>query len=71
MTTAEERAARMLAKKSPATHTEPKTSTGERLKPFRVTVDLEPADYDTLRLAAAKQRKPASEILRELVRTLQ
>lgn len=42
----------------------------ERTKPFRVTVDLEPADYDALRDWAHFARMSHSDVLRALVRLL-
>lgn len=41
-----------------------------RPKPVRVTVDLDPADYDTLRDFAHQARMTHTDVLRSLVRLL-
>lgn len=43
---------------------------GARVKPFRVTVDLDPADYDVLRDFAHDARLTHADVLRSLVRLL-
>jgi|GEM_PF-2671738 len=46
-------------------------SGGVRVKPVRVTVDLEPSDYDALREFAHKARMSHADVLRALVSLLQ
>ena len=46
-------------------------SGGERVKPVRVTVDLEPSDYDALRDFAHEARMSHADVLRALVALLQ
>lgn len=46
-------------------------SGGVRVKPVRVTVDLEPRDYDALRDFAHDARMSHADVLRALVKRLQ
>jgi hypothetical protein len=46
-------------------------SGGVRVKPVRVTVDLEPSDYDALREFAHEARMSHADVLRGLVTLLQ
>jgi len=46
-------------------------SGGVRVKPVRVTVDLEPSDYDALRDFAHEARMSHADVLRALVALLQ
>jgi hypothetical protein len=41
-----------------------------RAKPIRVTVDLDPGDYDTLREFAFRARMTHTDVMRSLVRLL-
>jgi hypothetical protein len=43
---------------------------GARLKPVRVTVDLDPGDYDALRDFAYGARMTHTDVMRSLVRLL-
>jgi hypothetical protein len=45
-------------------------SGGVRVKPVRVTVDLDPGDYDVLRDFAHSERMTHTDILRALVKLL-
>lgn len=49
------------------THDSPRSA---RVKPIRVTVDLDPVDYDTLREFAFGARMTHTDVLRSLVRLL-
>lgn len=46
-------------------------SGGVRVKPVRVTVDLDPSDYDALRDFAYHARMTHTDVMRTLVRLLQ
>jgi hypothetical protein len=50
--------------------TAPTESSSARPRPVRVTVDLEPRDYDTLREFAFGSRMTHTDVLRSLVRLL-
>jgi hypothetical protein len=63
----------MVAKSPPRRgHSSRSTSASpaERTKPFRVTVDLDPADYNALRDWAHFARMSHSDVLRALLRLL-
>jgi hypothetical protein len=62
-----------MARQSPRRPTSGSRDTAvreERTKPFRVTVDLDPADYDALRDWAHFARMSHSDVLRTLIRLL-
>lgn len=51
-------------------HAGPPLSGPVRVKPVRVTVDLGPNDYDTLRDFAHRERMTHTDVIRALVRLL-
>lgn len=65
-------AAERLTKGSPVTQPAAgRTVTGStRVRPVRVTVDLDPGDYDSLRDFAHQTRMSHSAIMRELIELL-
>jgi hypothetical protein len=63
-------AADRIRRGSPATQTTSATGGPARVKPYRITVDLDPADYEHLREWAHTEHATHSGVLRALVRLL-
>lgn len=63
-------AADRLRRGGPAVQEARAVSGGVRVKPVRITVDLDPTDYDTLRDFAHVERMTHTDVMRSLVRLL-
>ena len=63
-------AADRLRRGGPAVQETRAVSGGVRVKPVRVTVDLDPKDYDDLREFAHRERMTHADVLRILVQLL-
>ena len=63
-------AAERLRRGGPAVQPARTVSGGVRVKPVRITVDLDPVDYDSLRDFAHVQRMTHTDVMRALVRLL-
>ena len=63
-------AADRLRRGGPAVQEARAVSGGVRVKPVRVTVDLDPSDYDDLREFAHQSRMTHTDVLRALVKLL-
>lgn len=68
--TAKPSAADRLRRGGPAVQEARAVSGGVRVKPVRITVDLDPTDYDTLRDFAHFERMTHTDVMRSLVRLL-
>lgn len=64
-------AADRLRRGGPAVQEARAVSGGVRVKPVRVTVDLDPTDYDDLREFAHRARMTHTDVLRALVKLLE
>jgi hypothetical protein len=63
-------AADRLRRGGPAVQEARAVSGGVRVKPVRVTVDLDPTDYEDLREFAHRERMTHTDVLRALVKLL-
>jgi hypothetical protein len=69
-TAAKPSAADRLRRGGPTVQETRSVSGGVRVKPVRVTVDLDPKDYDDLREFAHRERMTHTDVLRTLVQLL-